>query len=85
MSISDIENAFDRIIFLTEINKETLKNSNCFIMISLFFNHHKNFIQYLEMDVANQKLKLWQKKRKQPIKYRNSQNYEKGFQLPSCL
>ena len=32
------------------------------MIFSLFCNHRKNFSHHLEIDVANQKLKLWQKK-----------------------
>ena len=63
MPISDIENAFDRNIFLTEINKEILKSR---IVFSLFCNHRKNFSHHLEIDVADQKLKIWQKNENNP-------------------
>ena len=44
---SDNENAFDRNIFFTEMNEETSKNSNCFIIFKVFCNNNHRKYTFL--------------------------------------
>ena len=80
MLFSDIENAFDRNIFLIEINKETWKNSNCWTIFTYFLINiiclslikRLNSINLIH--VANQNLKIRQLKATNEI-----QNFEKKW------